>query len=144
MNTSSNTSSVKVMTQGDAVVQAVREVLKQEFKEGSKVTLSDDQRKKITEILINGFSERRIPLKASPSNEAKLSDPKQLQAYVKGLINNWLNKSPILSGKPAKVKSPLAEMIKKEPLPSDLVKQTAPKASERAETKKPDTVPPKK
>lgn len=114
MSTTSNAPMASQMTQGAAVVQAVREVLKSEYKEGSKVTLNDDQRKMVTDILVKGFSDRRIPLKASTANDAKLSDPKQLQAYVKGLINNWLAKSPELNGKPKKMKSAPAVTAEKE------------------------------
>ncbi len=100
-----NAAAGKQATQGEAVVQAVRDVLKSDYKEGIKVVLSDDQRKEVSELLVKGFTDRRIPLKASPANEAKLGDPKQLQSYVKGLINNWLTKSPLLNGKPKKAKS---------------------------------------
>jgi hypothetical protein len=105
--TSNETSTTKVaqqLSQGDAVVQAVRDVLKSEYREGTKVVLSDDHRKAVSELLVKGFAESRIALKPTPTNEAKLKDPKLLQAYVKGLINNWLQKSPLLNGKPAKAK----------------------------------------
>lgn len=95
----------KQVTQGEAVVQAVRDVLKSDYKEGAKVILSEDQRKAVSELLVKGFTDRRIPLKPSPANETKLADPKQLQSYVKGLINNWLTKSPLLNGKPKKAKT---------------------------------------
>lgn len=116
MNKSTNESSANQITQGAAVVQAVREVLKSDYKSGSKVVLNEEQRKLVTDILIKGFNDRRIPLKASPANDAKLGDPKQLQAYIKGLINNWLAKSPELNGKPKK--SALAATIEKE-VPAD-------------------------
>jgi hypothetical protein len=94
------------MSQGDAVVQAIRDVLKSDYKEGAKVVLSDDHRKAVSELLVKGFTEGRIALKPTPTNEAKLKDAKLLQGYVKGLINNWLTKSPLLNGKPAKAKAP--------------------------------------
>lgn len=100
-----NTSPVQQLTQGAAVIQAVKSVLKGDYKLGVKVTLTDDQRKAITEVLVKGFTDRSIALKASPANEAKLKDQKLLAAYVKGLIVNWLTKSPELNGKPKAVKA---------------------------------------
>ena len=41
---------VQQLTQGQAVIQAIRDVLKSEFKEGTKVVLSDDQRKLVRDV----------------------------------------------------------------------------------------------
>jgi hypothetical protein len=105
MSSQTMQTTAKQFTQGEAVVQAVRDVLKSDYREGVKVILSEEQRKAVTELLVKGFAERRIPLKPSPANEAKLADPKKLGAYVKGLLNNWLTKSSALNGKPKKAKA---------------------------------------
>jgi hypothetical protein len=118
-------------SQGQAVIQAIRDVLKADFKEGTKVVLSDDQRKLITDILVKGFTERRIPLKASAANEAKLADPKKLHGYVKGLINNWLTKSPMLNGKPRKLAP-----VKAVPVEDKATDATSPKKSAAVSSKK--------
>ena len=83
-----------------------------DYKVGIKVILNDEQRKAVTEILVKGFTDRKIPLKASATNEAKLNDPKLLHAYVKGLINNWLTKSKLLNGKgEQKAKAPTPAVV---------------------------------
>lgn len=44
------------------------------------------------------FSSGKAVLKDTPANKEKLSDPKKLRVYVKGLCANWLRRDPRLNG----------------------------------------------
>lgn len=139
MNTATNANPTQI-TQGAAVVQAVKSVLKGDYKLGVKVALSDEQRKAVTEILVKGFTDRAIALKASSANDAKLKDPKLLGFYVKGLIQNWLTKSPELNGRPKPVKAaaaPAATPASAAPAVTPPAAETAKPEAKVAEAPKP-------
>ena len=87
------------LTQREAVFQTVRSTLKTAFKNHAKVTLSDEQRKTVSESLMKDFKAGKIALKDTPANQAKLKSPELLKTYISGLINNWLRRDPRLNGK---------------------------------------------
>ncbi len=54
--------------------------------------------KKVYERLSKGFAEKKIALKDTASNQKKLAEPKLLQVYLIGLVNNWVKRDPRLNG----------------------------------------------
>lgn len=94
----------ELLTQREGVYIAVMRTLKSsgiEVKKGVAVQtlLTPEHREAIYKLLAQGFSEKRIALKTSESNQKKMSDPKALQVYIIGLVNNWLRRDPRLNGK---------------------------------------------
>lgn len=85
----------QVMTQEEAVFQAITSVCGDV--EG-KYEPTKDERASITEILAEGFTQGKIALKDTPSNQEKLADPAKLRSYCSGLQSNWLRKDPRLNG----------------------------------------------
>lgn len=77
-------------TQGEAVFQAVSEVLGTFNHEGA-VTLSDKEKEQVHEKLFMGFTNGSIPHSKNPT-------PEQLKKYIPGLVNNWLRKDKRLNG----------------------------------------------
>ena len=130
--------STKSLTQSQAVVDATKTVLAEAYQLGTQVILTDDQQKEVSDILVAGFLDRSIPLKPTAANEARLSDLKALQAYVKSLIKNWLGKSTALNGKAAPVEAAEA----KEEVPVKPTKEPArsPKRIRVAPTQQQETV----
>lgn len=94
-----NQTQVGLMSQKDAVLSAISQVLGTELVEGVKVTLTPEQFIMVQQRVMHGFTDRAIALKPTPSNEAKLFDELLLASYVKGLVINWLGKSKLLNGK---------------------------------------------
>lgn len=92
------------LTQREGVYIAVMRTLKSsgiDVKKGVAVhtLLTSEHREAIYKLLAQGFSEKRIALKSTESNQKKISDPKALQVYIIGLVNNWLRRDPRLNGK---------------------------------------------
>lgn len=73
--------------QKEATYAAVKEV--KDFEDGSKVTLTKDEKATVKEILVEGFEANEIELK-SPQDD--------LNKYVNGLLNNWLRKDLRMNG----------------------------------------------
>lgn len=94
-------------TQREAVYGEVMRVLKEDkvtFDGTSSVKphLTEERLKRIYEGLAQGFRAKKIALKDTPSNQKKIAESNLLQAYIVGLVNNWLRRDSRLSGKPAK------------------------------------------
>ncbi len=96
-----------VLTQREAVYVEVMRVVREEkiaVGEGQAVKplLSEPQIKKICSALVVGFQAKKIALKDTPSNKQKLADPKLMDLYCLGLLNNWLRRDKRLNGTLAK------------------------------------------
>jgi hypothetical protein len=76
------------MKQGEAVFQAVVNVT---GKQDGAYVLTTEQRAEVREILFEGFKQGKIVL-------SKGYTDKELDAYIPGLISNWLRKDPRLNG----------------------------------------------
>lgn len=92
------------LTQREGVFIAVTRTLKSkniEMKKGvaAQSLLTPELREAIYKLLAQGFVEKRIALKPTESNQKKVSDPKALQLYIIGLVNNWLRRDERLNGK---------------------------------------------
>lgn len=92
------------LTQREGVYVAVMRVLKSkniEMKKGVAVQtlLTPELREALYKLLAQGFAEKRIALKQTESNQQKMADPKALQVYIIGLVNNWLRRDERLNGK---------------------------------------------
>ena len=84
-------------TQRNAVFQAITNILgESEF--ASAVVLTKDQRQSVTQVLCEGFRQGTIEFENTPSNQEKLASDSKLNAYVSGLISNWLRKDVRLNG----------------------------------------------
>jgi hypothetical protein len=92
------------LKQVDAVYQATVKVLTEngvKFEDHTvdvDTILTDEMRASINMVLCAGFTSGSIDLKDTPSNQAKLADPKLLKSYVSGLISNWYGKDKRLNG----------------------------------------------
>lgn len=92
-----------IPNQREAVYAEILRVLKEEKVsfDGSanvKTLLTEERLKKVYERLAKGFSERKIALKETASNQKKLAEPKLMQVYIIGLVNNWVKRDPRLNG----------------------------------------------
>lgn len=54
--------------------------------------MTPEMRKTIISIVTEGFTNGSIELRDTPSNQAKLDNPKELNKYVNGLVSNWHRK----------------------------------------------------
>jgi hypothetical protein len=95
----------KGLSQREGVFQEVTRVLQEESIPHDpdvpvKPLLNEGAFKKIYSALIAGFQERRIYMKETENNRKKLEEPKLLEVYVVGLVNNWLKRDNRLNGKP--------------------------------------------
>jgi hypothetical protein len=91
------------MKQRDAVYSAVTSVLSDagvHFEDGMDVAtmLSKEYRGAVQAIVVEGFTSGKIAFEASEANQEKLSNPAKLNAYVSGLISNWIRKDKRLNG----------------------------------------------
>jgi hypothetical protein len=91
------------MKQRDAVYSAVTSVLSDagvHFEDGMNVApmLSKELRGAVQAIVVEGFTSGKIAFEASEANQEKLSTPAKLNAYVSGLISNWVRKDKRLNG----------------------------------------------
>lgn len=98
----------QLLTQREAVFQEVMKVLKQEkitlaSKQAAKTVLKETHIKSVVAALSVGFKSKAIALKDTESNKKKISDAKALEAYVIGLLNNWLRRDDRLNGNGDKV-----------------------------------------
>ncbi len=89
--------------QREAVHGEIIRLLKEEkdqFDNSSSVKelLTELRLAKLYERLVKGFVEKKIALKETASNQKKLGDPKLMQVYVIGLVNNWVKRDPRLNG----------------------------------------------
>ena len=90
------------MTQREAVFIAIKNTLKAEFKENTKVILNEQHKTAVVEALSKDFQAKKIALKDSPTNQEKLKSPVLLKSYVTGLVNNWIKRDSRLNGTPKK------------------------------------------
>lgn len=91
------------MKQRDAVYLAVTGVLSDagvHFEDGMDVgpMLSKEIRSSVQAIVVEGFTSGKIAFEASEANNEKMSNPAKLNAYVSGLISNWVRKDKRLNG----------------------------------------------
>ena len=91
------------MSQREAVYQATHNVLANErinFEDGELISevMTDALRATVIEIVTAGFMEKRVELKDTPANKAKLEDPAKLKSYVSGLVSNWYRKDKRFNG----------------------------------------------
>lgn len=92
------------LTQREGVYQEVMRVVREcsinyDPAQPIKPVLSEDALKSVYAGLANRFVSGEIPLKATESNQKKLADPKLLETYIIGLVNNWLRRDKRLNGK---------------------------------------------
>ena len=98
-------SASSAMTQREGVFTAIQKIMSEDQIPydpaiAVKPLLSDAQLKRAYEDLAAGFIAGAIALKDNESNRQKLADPKLLELYIVGLVNNWLRRDPRLNGKP--------------------------------------------
>lgn len=91
------------MKQRDAVYSAVTSVLSDagvHFEDGMDVApmLTKEYRGAVQAIVVEGFTSGKIAFEDSEANREKLSNPAKLNAYVSGLISNWVRKDKRLNG----------------------------------------------
>lgn len=94
------------MKQRDAVYSAVTSVLSDagvHFEDGMNVStmLTKEHRGSVQAIIVEGFTSGKIAFEASEANAEKMSNPAKLNAYVSGLISNWVRKDKRLNGNEA-------------------------------------------
>ena len=73
--------------QKTATYEAIQSVI--DFTDGTKVSLTKDQKAEVKAILVSGFENGEIELNSKQEDLGK---------YVNGLINNWLRKDKRLNG----------------------------------------------
>lgn len=104
------------MKQRDAVYNAITSVLSDagvHFEDGTDVSplLTKELRGKVHAIVSEGFTSGTIEFEQTPANQAKLSNEAKLNAYVSGLISNWVRKDKRFNGNVAYVaKNPGSRM----------------------------------
>ena len=91
------------LTQKEAVYLDVMRIVREEKiviqdKQTLKSILNDSQVKKICDLLVIGFQQKKITLKETDGNKKKLTDTKLLSIYCLGLLNNWLRRDKRLNG----------------------------------------------
>lgn len=106
-STAPASTAVKFITQREAVFLEVMQIIKDEkitipANQPVKPLLTEAHLKKICANLAKGFQIKKIALKETDSNMKKLNDPKKMEVYCLGLVNNWLRRDVRLSGKSAK------------------------------------------
>lgn len=91
------------LTQREAVyIDVCREIHEHKIiialRQPVKEKLSEENIKRISARLVKMFQAETITLKDTPANKKKLNDPKALELYVVGLVNNWLRRDKRLNG----------------------------------------------
>ena len=91
------------VTQREAVFIEVMRVIREEKipvseKQPVKPLLNETHFKKICAALVAGFQAKKFALKDTEANKQKLADPKVMELYCIGLLNNWLRRDPRLNG----------------------------------------------
>ena len=91
------------MNQRAAVYAAVTSVLTDNsitFEDGMNVTefLTKEMRESVHAIVVEGFRSARVEFEDTSSNKEKLASESKLNAYVSGLISNWIRKDKRLNG----------------------------------------------
>jgi len=99
---------VKAITQREAVYLEIVKILKQEKisvgpRQQVQTLLNEKHIQAMSKNICAGFKSGSIALKETDANKKKLSDPKLLEKYVAGLINNWLRRDERLNGTANKV-----------------------------------------
>lgn len=104
------------MKQRDAVYNAITSVFADagvHFEDGMNVEglLTKELRSKVHAIVSEGFTSGSIDFEKTPANEEKLANVSKLNAYVSGLISNWVRKDTRFNGGEAyRVKNPGSRM----------------------------------
>jgi hypothetical protein len=86
----------QAMKQVDAVVQAVKSILGDDYNPAVKVELSKDQRQEVIALISQGLSSDTIQMSAEA--KAKHTQANTIKTYASGLLTNWLAKSKELNG----------------------------------------------
>ena len=92
------------MTQKEAYYNAITAVMSEhevEFVESETVckdVFTKEMRDQVIGIVMTGFQNKTIPLKDTPANREKLSNPAKLKEYAISTLNNWFLKDPRLNG----------------------------------------------
>lgn len=91
------------MTQREAVYVEVMRLIREEKivvaeKQAIKPLLKEAHLKRICAALAVGFQAKKIALKDTESNRAKLADTKVMELYCLGLLNNWFRRDKRLNG----------------------------------------------
>lgn len=94
---------IKLPSQRDVVFNRVSEVVKEKKllvkKNQPLMEIFNDELLELLYLHVSSdFSSGKAILKDTPANKEKLSDPKKLRVYVKGLCANWLRRDPRLNG----------------------------------------------
>ena len=63
-----------------------------------KDVFTKEMRDQVIGIVMTGFQNKTIPLKDTPANREKLSNPAKLKEYAISTLNNWFLKDPRLNG----------------------------------------------
>jgi hypothetical protein len=83
----------------DAIMKAIRDCkVKVGAKEDVAKVLTPEARAEATKLLVAMFRRGRVGFKQTKANKDKLGDEKLLNAYISGLITNWLRKDERLNG----------------------------------------------
>lgn len=87
----------KVKSQREAVYEAIQAVTGEEsFSEA--VELTKEQKQEVYGMITEGFRAGEIHFEDTPANREKLANPSKLNAYVSGLVSNWMRKDTRLNG----------------------------------------------
>ena len=92
------------MKQSEAVYSATTSVLNDndvKFVEGEQSiteVMTDEMRKSIISIIVEGFKNKEVDLKDTESNRAKLANDSKLREYAGGLVSNWFRKDKRFNG----------------------------------------------
>jgi hypothetical protein len=87
------------LSQKEAVFAAVKSVFAQSgrtFTEGSKVSLSKEERATVTQIVVAGISNGDVAFSSEAAT--KYDTAEKLKSYVAGMVGNWLTKDTRLNG----------------------------------------------
>lgn len=87
----------QAMKQVDAVVQAVKSILGDDYNPAVKVALSKDQRQEVITMLVDGLYCGTIQLSQEARAKHTVAND-TLKSYASGLLTNWLAKSKELNG----------------------------------------------
>lgn len=115
------------MKQSDAVFNVTVQVLSERgisFTPGETIVhdvMTKEARAAIADRLAALFQEGQVEFKDTPSNQAKLQDPKLLRSYIAGLITNWHNKDKRLNaGAKYEAKNPGSRQGAQDPVIKEL------------------------
>jgi hypothetical protein len=87
------------ISQKEAVFSAVKSLFSQSgrtFTEGTKITLSKEERATVTQMVVEGINSGDVAF--SDDAQAKYDTTDKVKGYVSGMVGNWLTKDKRLNG----------------------------------------------